>query len=596
MTNREGKAAVARGRARDHLLRFLRYVRPYTGYLALASIGGIVKFTVPLLVPMLTRYLLDGVFLNEALSEQQKLRQLLLGTGGLAALFVFFWTPWVYVRHYYAGKAGQRSVFDLRTDLYDHILRMSASFFTRHKSGSIVSRLIADIELVQNLVGSALTNVWMDLVSLAVILVFLLQIDPVLTLVALVTFPFYLYFFRRFQRQIKGSSQQVQQELSSLSGNVQEKIAGSTVVRAFSGERREVHAFFHDARQLLGSVMRSVHLQSANMAITGILTQLAPLIVLAYGGYAVIRGWLTVGDLVAVTMYLSPLYLPLQRFSELNVVFANASAALERVFEIMDEQPEVRDRPGAAELGAVRGDVAFQHVSFRYHDKQPAPVLEDVSFEVAAGQRVALVGPSGSGKTTIISLLPRFYDVSEGSVTIDGRDVRELKIKSLRRHIGMVLQTPVLFSGTVRENILYGKPRASEDELLEACRAANALQFIEQLPQGLESEVGEGGAFLSGGQRQRLTIARAFLKNPEILVLDEATSALDTESERLIQAALQKLMQGRTTFIVAHRLSTIQHADLILVMRQGRIVERGTHRELLETGGAYRQLYQNLSA
>ncbi len=576
--------------------RFLRYVKPYSGYLILASVGGIVKFTVPLLVPLVTRYLLDDVFLNDALSQRQKLGQLFLYTGGVALLFIFFWTPWVYVRHFYAGKAGQRSVFDLRCDLYYHILRMSASFFTRHKSGSIVSRLISDIELVQNLVGNAMTNVWMDFVSLSVVLVILLRIDPALTLVALLTFPPYIYYFRKFQLEIKTSSQQVQQELSSLSGNAQEKIAGSTVVRAFTGEKREQQTFFQDARQLLSSAMRSVHLQSANMAITGALTQVAPLIVLAYGGYAVIGSRLSVGDLVAVSLYLGALYLPLQRFSELNVVFANASAALERVFEIMDEHPEVRDREGALELGAVQGEVSFKEVSFRYEKNQPAPTLDRVSFTAKPGQRVALVGPSGSGKTTIISLIPRFYDVTGGGIAIDGHDVRDLSLRSLRRHVGMVLQTPVLFSGTIRENILYGKPRASDAEVVAACQAANAYDFIRSLPKGLDSEVGEGGAFLSGGQRQRITLARAFLKNPQILILDEATSALDTASERLIQSALERLMTGRTTFIVAHRLSTIQHADLILVLREGRVVEMGTHKQLMARSGSYQQLYQAVPA
>lgn len=577
-------------------LRFLRYVAPYKGYLILASIGGIVKFTVPLLLPELTRYLIDGVFLNEALSQGQQLRQLFLVTGGLAAIFLFFWTPWTYVRHYYAGKAGQRSVFDLRCDLYYHILRMSASFFSRNKSGGIVSRLISDIELIQNLVGSAMTNVWMDLVSLALVLFLLVRIDPVLTLVALVTFPPYIFFFRRFQREIKTSAGQVQQGISHISGNVQERISGSTVVRAFTQEKYEEQSFFRDARQLLSSAMRSVHLQSANVAITGILTQLAPLIVIAYGGYGVIAGGLTVGELIAVTMYLGPLYLPLQRLSELNVVFANSTAALERVFEIMDEEPEVRDRTGALELEGIRGHVEFERVSFAYDGKEVAPVLREVSFTAEPGQKIALVGPSGSGKSTIISLIPRFYDATSGTIRIDGYDVRDVKVRSLRQQVGLVLQTPVLFSGTVRDNILYGRPRALEVEVIAACQAANALEFIRALPQGFDTEVGEGGAMLSGGQRQRVTIARAFLKDPKILILDEATSALDTESERLIQAALERLMKGRTTFIIAHRLSTIVGSDKILVLRDGRVVESGTHTQLMASGGVYQSLYQQVPA
>lgn len=581
-----------RARRPNNFLRFLSYVKPYRGYLILAIIGGIVKFTVPLLVPELTRYLLDHVFLNPELTTPAKLRELFLYTGGLAAIFVFFWGPWTYARHYYAGMAGQRSVFDLRCDLYYRILRMSASFFTRNKSGGIVSRLISDIELIQNLVGSAMTNIWMDTAALFVILAFLLRIDPVITLVALVTFPLYLYFFNRYQREIRASAHQVQQGISTMSGNVQEKIAGSTVVRAFTQEKREELAFHQDARQLFNRSMRSVHLQSANVAITGVLTQIAPLIVFLYGGYAVITGGLTIGELVAVTMLLGPLYLPLQRFTDLNVVFANSMAALDRVYEILDDQPEVRERPGAVELTGVRGKVAFRNVSFAYEEK--APVLNDVNFAVQPGQRVALVGPSGSGKSTIISLIPRFYDVKAGAVEIDDIDVRDVQIRSLRQSISMVLQTPVLFSGTIKENILYGRPKANDEEVFEACRAANAFDFIRALPRGFDSEVGEGGAFLSGGQRQRITIARAFLKNPRILILDEATSALDTESERLIQGALDRLMEGRTTFIIAHRLSTIRNADTILVLDRGKLIDAGTHAQLLGRPGLYRTLYENV--
>lgn len=573
-----------------NLFRFGGYLRPYTRYLLLASAGGIVKFAIPLLVPLATRYLLDNVFLSEELDRAEKLRQLWLIGGGLITLFAVFWAPWVYVRHVYAGLAAQRTVFDLRSGLYYHILRMSASFFTRHKSGSIVTRITHDIEQVQNLVGGALTNVWMDIVSLALVIFLLMRIDVGLTLVALVTFPPYLFFFRRFNRQIRETAEDVQQKVSTLSGNVQEKIAGSTVVRAFGREKTEERNFYQDARQLLSSNLRSVRLQSLNAVVTGLLTQVAPLIVILYGGVQVINGNLTVGDLVAVTLYLGALYLPLQRFSDLNIVFANSAAALDRVFRVMDEQPEVREKPDAVELGRVQGEVEFEDVDFTY-DPETAPVLREVSFTVSPGEKVALVGPSGSGKSTIITLIPRFYDPAAGSVRIDGTDLRDTKLASLRRNISMVLQSPVLFSGTVRDNLLYGRPGASREELQEACRAASALDFIESLPHGFDTEVGEGGGFLSGGQRQRLTIARAFLKDPRILILDEATSALDTASERLIQQALEKLMEGRTTFVIAHRLSTVVNSDRIFVMRAGRIVESGPHAELIEQGGLYSALF-----
>lgn len=580
-----------------NFIRFLAFVRPYVWFIVLASIGGIIKFTVPLLVPQVTRYLLDDVFLNSDFTTQQQLHRLWRSIGLMGALFVLVWVPGTYARSYFAGLAGHRAVFDLRQKLYEHILRMSASFFDRNRSGSIVSRLISDVALMQNLVGNALTNIWMDSAALLVVLFFLFRINVNLTLMALVTFPLYIYVFKTFQRNIRSATHEIQEGTSQLAGNAQEKIAGSYVVHAFGQERREGRYFKRDSGHLLSATIRLLRFRGGNAAVTGIITQGAPLLVLLYGGYLVITGGITVGELVAVTLYLGPLYLPLERFSELNVVLANSLAALDRVFEVMDQTPDIRDAPGAKELESPRGRVRFDHVYFSYGQEADSPVavLRDISFTVEPGQKVALVGPSGSGKSSLISLIPRFYDVTAGSILVDGQDVRNLQVKSLRQSISIVLQTPVLFSGTVRENILYSKPSASEQELIQAAKAANAYDFIQNLAQGFDSEVGEGGGFLSGGQRQRVTIARAFLKDPQILILDEATSALDTASEKLIQNALERLMEGRTTFIVAHRLSTIQHADMILVMREGRIVDAGTHHQLLRKEGLYQELYKSLS-
>ncbi|MGI6272962.1 MAG: ABC transporter ATP-binding protein [Anaerohalosphaeraceae bacterium] len=574
---------------KSNFLRFLGYVRPYVGYLLAGVAGGVIKFTVPLLVPLVTRHLLDDVFLNEALSSGEKLRQLLMWTGGMAAVFLFVYAPGVFVRHQFADRASHRAVFDLRCDLYYRILRMSASFFSRNKTGAIITRLISDVQLAQNLIGTALTNIWMDGVAVIAVLVFLFRIDVWTTLVALSTFPLYLFFFRRFSTEIRTVSRQVQEELSVMSSNAHERISGNVVVRAFTRERTERRRFNAESERLFSTNMRRIRVQSLNQAVTGTLMGLSPLVVIAFGGWRVVRGDISVGDLMAATMYLAPLYLPLQRFSELNIVFANGMAALDRIYEIMDEKPEIRSAPNAVELTRARGRVEFDHVSFGYGGGRL--VLHDVTFVAEPGEKVALVGASGSGKTTLVSLIPRFYDVSAGAIRVDGWDVRRLRVRSLRQHVSMVLQDPILFSGTIRENILYGNPEADDAAVEAAAEAANALEFISRLPNGFDTEVGERGAFLSGGQRQRITIARAFLKDPRILIFDEATSSLDSESERLIQNAMERLVAGRTTFIIAHRLSTVLEADRIIVLSGGRIVEAGSHRELMGLDGAYRNFY-----
>jgi len=574
----------------SYFRRFLAYVRPYWWMVVLAALGGIIKFSVPLLVPQVTQTLIDGILLDDQIPVQDKVTSLGRLLGGLAGLFLIIWMPGTFLRHYFAGKAGHSTVFDLRVDLYNHVLRMSSSFFDRTKSGGILSRLISDIELAQNLVGNALTNIWMDAAAVFLVLYFLIRIDPQVTLVSMALFPLYLLLFRFYGRRIELASYEVQEELSKISGDVQERISGNRVIHAFGQEGREVHRFHEKSTYLLGVSMRRIGYQSQNMTFNGVVVQIAPLFVLLYGGIRVIYGHLSLGELVAVTMYLNPLYLPLQRFSELNVVFANSMAAIRRIFEVMDQRPDVSSPPNGIILANPKGRVEFRDVTFAYTTDN-GPVLRNLNFVAEPGTRTALVGPSGGGKTSLASLVPRFYDVSSGIITLDDIDIRQLTVKSLRSCISVVGQEPILFSGTIRENILYGAPRASEEEILDAAKAANIHGFVSNLPEGYGTEVGERGTFLSGGQKQRITLARAFLKNPRILILDEATSALDAESEQLIQEALERLMVGRTTFIIAHRLATIVSSDQILVLAKGEIIDRGSHQELVNRPGVYKEFY-----
>ena len=573
----------------NDFIRFLSYVKPYTGMIILAAIGGIVKFGTPLLVPQIIRKLIDEILLNPSLSFEIKYKTLLLWTLGMIGVFIFFYAPWTYIRHYFAGKAGHRSVFDLRCDLYDRIIRMSLSFFHKNRTGEIATRLINDIPQAQNLVGNALTNIWMDGVALIAVLFFLFKIDIQVTFVALSTFPLYIFFFKKFGNEIRESSYKVQKDTADMAGHINERIAGSMIIHAFNREDKEEEDFQKNSEKLLQTTMKTVKLQSINLSITSVLTQISPLLVILFGGWRVLNHKLTVGELIAVTMYLSPLYLPVQRFAELNVILANSLSSLRRIFEVMDQQPEIKDLPHAIKLKKIKGCITFENVSFSYDRKHK--LLHNISFTVNPAQTTAIVGPSGSGKTTLVNLIPRFFDPVEGRILIDNYDIRQIRLKSLRSHIGLVLQEPIIFSGTIRENILYGKPDASEKELIMAAKSANIYDLIQSLPQKWETPIGERGTFLSGGQKQRLTLARAFIKNPEILILDEATSALDSENESLIQEALQKLMRGRTVIVIAHRLSTIINADKIIVLRKGYIVGEGTHEKLIKTNSVYKNLY-----
>ncbi|MEJ7808688.1 MAG: ABC transporter ATP-binding protein [Telluria sp.] len=608
-------APVASLKGSSGLRRFLGYVRPYAGLLAFAVFCGILKFLLPASLAISQRFVIDHLVPQsraDAGHSDFSYRWTLNYLEWAAARLPASWhatTPWgqlnilmttlvivyamwavsAFLRTYLSQLVGHRVILDLRTDLYQHITGLSHSFFQSNQSGSIVSRLMSDIALAQNFVGSAMTTIWMDLASCIFYLCLLFSMDGPLALASLCVFPFYIASMKTFGRAAKRTTKEVQEALADFSGDVQERMAGIAVVKSFAAENREARSFFHGARGLYDLTMRGVRLNALSNALTQWMTQMASLCLLWYGGYRVLNGQTSLGTVPAFMMLLRELYMPMNRISEMNTILQNSMAAIDRVFEVFDIQSEVREKPNAPRLSRLKGRITLEKVTFGYDAERP--VLRDINLDIRPGEVIALVGSSGAGKSTLVQLMPRFFDPQDGRVLIDDTDVRAVSLRSLRSQIGVVAQETLLFSGSVRDNLLYGNPAATSEELERAARAAHAHEFIELLPEGYDTLLGERGARLSGGQKQRIAIARAFLCDPRILILDEATSALDSESEALIQEALAELMKGRTNIVIAHRLSTILGADRIAVMRAGKIVDIGPHVELLSRCRLYANLY-----
>jgi ATP-binding cassette, subfamily B, putative efflux pump len=604
---------IARHLPRTPLTRFLGYVRPHLWLVAGGSFMGILKFTLPLAFPLAFKYVFDVLLVPQP--HMERVNRLIdgwciaiagllhLGAGGAAklealtaALFVLFIVQAIatYYRNYWASMAGHRLIFDLRYALFLHMQRLSHSFFDRSTSGGIVSRFVADIMLAQNFVGSAMTNIWIDAVPLTFVVWILFVLDERLAWISLIVVPFYVLVIRILSPRIKKASHELQEVVEEFSGELQERVAGMATVKSFAREDLEARRFFDRTTELYDLTIENVRLTSEHQMYTEFITRAAPLVVIWAGSLFILRHKMALGTMVAFYAYLSALYLPLQRFSELSSIVASSLAAIERIFVFFDETPEVHDKPGAQPLSVARGEVKVEHLNFGYQPLDGGArriILHDVNLSVASGTTVALVGRSGAGKTTLASLVPRFYEPDSGRIRIDGTDISTVTLKSLRDSIGIVPQDAVLFSASIRENVQYGSPGASDGEVWHALEQANIRDFVESIPTKLDTMIGEGGVRPSTGQRQRLALARVFLKNPPILILDEATSGLDSEVENLIHDAVRRLMKGRTSFLIAHRLASAVDADIIVVLDHGRVVEVGPHAALLKTGGVYAQLY-----
>lgn len=572
--------------------RYMKFVKPYRFQIFITIIIGIVKFTIPMLTPLLLKYILDDVIAAD-LTQDEKLSKLFLAMGIMLFIFLVLRPPVEYYRQYYAQWVGSKILYDIRDQLFDHIQKLSLKFYANTRVGEVISRVIHDVEQTKTFVITGLMNLWLDLFTIVIAIVIMLTLDVPLTIVSIILFPLYGFSIKYFYGRLRHLTRARSQALAEVQGYLHERVQGIPVIRSFAIEDHEQKLFDKQNSNFLQKALDHTSWNAKTFAVVNTITDIAPLLVIGYAGYQVIQGDLTVGTLVAFVAYIDRLYNPLRRLVNSSTTLTQALASMDRVFEFIDEKYDIVDGPNAVECKNVSGNMSFENVSFSYGDDDDDQiVLKDINLEINSGETVALVGMSGGGKSTFVSLIPRFYDVTGGRILLDGTDIRSYKVRSLRDKIGMVHQDTFLFSESVKHNILLGKPGASDEEIIEAAKAANAHEFIENLPQGYDTKVGERGVKLSGGQKQRIAIARVFLKNPPLLIWDEATSALDLESEHLIQESLEELAKSRTTFIVAHRLSTITHADKIVLIEHGEIVEVGTHAELMSEKGHYFNLFQ----
>ncbi len=571
-----------------NLFRFLAYIGQYRWRMAISTIVGILQYNIPVAFPWILKDVIDHLLAGKPSETGLTFNQLMAATVLLFLVLALI----SYFRTYVVDRLAQDMTFAIRSSLFQHLQRLPVDFFQKYQTGAISSRLVTDANMAQDVINVAGTNLFMDITTLSSITVVVFIMNWKLALVAYCSLPLYLVMQRLTAGRMRDHAKESRKRMELIEGDLHETVAGISDVKSFTFEDEETERFFGRYRSYLEAVYENIRTHGISIAVTVALTRIPAVLVIWVGGHMVLSHSLTIGSLMAFYAYLEMIYGPLSRLSEINLQVANARAAIDRLFQLLDVQPETQSDT-APQLLIRKGEVSFEHVVFGYRPDRP--VLKDIDLKILPGQSIALVGESGAGKSTLIKLLVRFYDPWEGRICIDGQDLRTVSLSSLRSQVALVQQDLTLFSGSIEDNIRIGRPNATRREVMEAAGLANAMTFIDELPKGLKTMVGERGMSLSGGQRQRIAIARAFLKKAPILVLDESTSNLDSISERLIHEALKRLMQKRTTIIIAHRMSTVMLADRAAVFQQGELVQEGSHDELRrQLEGQYSQLYSAL--
>ena len=583
-------------------LRVGDLLRPHSTALALGLLAVIGETVADLLQPWPLKVVFDNVLKTKAINEQGWLNQLIISTVGADRLAILKFAAiaalviavvgaiFSYGEKYLTTSVGQWVMHDLRRTMYSHVQRLSLSYHDHKQTGDLISRVTSDIDAVQSFLASGLLGVVIDILTLTGMIGVMFYLNWRFTLIALSVAPALFVVVYSYTRRIKKAAREVRKKEGEIVSVIQEVLTSIRVVKAFGREEYEQQRLEEESLESVELALRARSLKAKLSPIVEIIVAIGTSAVLWFGANMVLNSTLSAGSLVMFIWYLGKMYKPMQELSKMTDSYSKALVGYERIREVLETDGEVKDLPGARPIPAVKGEIEFEKVSFSYEPN--SPVLRDVSFRVNAGQVAALVGPTGAGKTSIISLIPRFYDPESGVVKIDGQDIRRYTQESLRTQISFGLQETLLFHGTVWQNIAYGKPEASRAEILRAAQLANAHEFIEKMPDGYDTLVGERGVTLSGGQRQRIAIARAVIRNTPILILDEPSSGLDAEAEKLVFEALDHLMEGKTSIVIAHRLSTIRRAEIILVVKDGKIIERGTHEDLLKSGGLYSELYE----